>query len=186
MNYKLQNMSEHEIQTFMLENNLLNMADMGRKLGISRERVRQIFNSKKIKFSEFKKSITIALNQKDISLPKEKWLLIDFYDTAHKYYISNFGRVARSLNKKINGTIFEQKKILKPSSGKCERLRVNLTIKINDEKNKHITYYIHSLVAMAFKKVEGKKFRIRHLDNDYTNNHVNNLEVKYPKEKTKK
>jgi hypothetical protein len=174
----LKEMNTAEIQALMIDNKLLNMAQIGRFLDISRERVRQIFNEKGVDFSDFKKSITITIKQKNISLPNENWVLIDFYDTAHNYYISNFGRVSRAINKTTNGTTFTQKKLLNPSSGKCNRLRVNLSLKSKNEndKNSSITVYVHSLVAKALKgaPIDGS-FRVRHNDEDYSNNYEDNV-----------
>lgn len=194
MGYKMQtkrlkDMNREEIEELMLSEGLLNMATIGRHFDISRERVRQIFSEKNIDFKAFKKGITVAVHQTEIALENEEWKLIDFYNTAHKYYISNFGRVARELNKTINGTTYPQKKLLQPSAGKCGRLRVNLSLSSEEgeDKNKPFTVYVHILVLKAFSKDEIsvndnkqqiKRKRIRHLDKNVQNNHLINLQYK--------
>ena len=173
---RLKNMSQKEIETLMLKEKLLNMAKIGAYFDISRERVRQIFKEKGIDFKQFKKSITITIHQQNISLKGEVWKLIDFYETAHKYYVSNKGRVSRELNKTINGTTFVQKKLLNPSSGKCKRLRVNLSlINPNSSKNKPRTVYVHSLVTKSFHGLNEKSRGVKHNNKDVTDNNSTNV-----------
>ncbi len=181
MSKSLKDMSEDEIKLFMVENNLLNMAQIGNKLGLSRERIRQIFKDKSINIFDLKKDVTIVLKKKDISLKNEEWKKVSSPQTAHNYYVSSLGRIARGIDKKINGVEFEQKKLLKPSIGKCGRLRINLSI-VDGDTSKNVTNYLHILIATHFHDVDKSKgFRVKHIDCDFNNNNFKNLKIEYNK-----
>lgn len=178
----LKDMSEDEIKNFMVEHNLLNMAQIGNEVGLSRERIRQIFKDKNINIFDLKKDVTIVLKKKDITLKGEEWKKISNPQTSHNYYVSSLGRIARGIQKKINGVEFEQKKLLKPSIGNCGRLRINLSVLSEKNTTKNITNYLHILIATHFHDVDkSKNFRVKHGDCDFNNNKYENLIVEYNK-----
>ena len=178
----LKDMSEDEIKNFMVEHNLLNMAQIGNEVGLSRERIRQIFKDKNINIFDLKKDVTIVLKKKDITLKGEEWKKISNPQTSHNYYVSSLGRIARGIQKKINGVEFEQKKLLKPSIGNCGRLRINLSVLSEKNTTKNITNYLHILIATHFHDVDkSKNFRVKHGDCDFNNNKYENLIVGYNK-----
>lgn len=93
----------------------------------------------------------------------EVWKDIDGYPN---YQASNLGRV-KSLNYKKTGV----EKILKGYKNRNGYLRVNLS-----KKGKSKLYYIHRLVAQAFISNPNNWSQINHIDEDKTNNKVDNLE----------
>ena len=80
---------------------------------------------------------------------------------VENYEISNFGRVR---NMKTNN-------IIKPD--KEEKGYCRLSIKVNGKK-KH--FPIHRLVAIAFIPNPDNKEQVDHIDNDKSNNRVDNLQ----------
>lgn len=88
---------------------------------------------------------------------KEKWKK----SIVDGYLISNYGRIK---NLKTGN-------IIKPD--KEEKGYCRLSIKVNGVK-KH--YPIHRLVAIAFIPNPENKEQVDHIDNDKTNNNVNNLQ----------
>lgn len=103
---------------------------------------------------------------------EEIWKDIKNYEGL--YQISNKGKV-KSLERKVKGkngsynTVKE--KILKPGKNKIGYMIVVLS---KDRKKKN--YYLHRLVAEAFLNNPYNLQEINHLDEDKTNNNVNNLE----------
>lgn len=94
----------------------------------------------------------------------EQWRPVDGFEEL--YAVSNLGRV-KSLNYKRTGA----EKILKPVKRKDGYLQVNLC---RNEKCK--TFLIHRLVAAAFIPNPMGFTEINHLNEDKTNNYVDNLE----------
>ena len=101
----------------------------------------------------------------------EIWLPIEGYENL--YEVSNLGRVRRLESFVTNKNGVKQKvpgKILKPGTARGY-LTVNLS------KNGIVrTCSIHRLVSTAFIPNSDKKFQVNHLDEDKTNNTVENLE----------
>lgn len=90
----------------------------------------------------------------------EVWQNIEGYDD---YQVSNYGRV-KSLK-------FGKERILKPKKESNGYLRVGLY------KDRKIKFHsVHRLVAQTFLKPVVGKDCVNHLDEDKTNNHVENLE----------
>ena len=77
------------------------------------------------------------------------------------YQVSNLGRVYSIRNNKI----------LKPKLNKCGYLSVNLKY-----KGSHVTKSIHRLVAQTFIENPYNFPQVNHIDEDKTNNCVDNLE----------
>ena len=94
----------------------------------------------------------------------EIWKDIEGYEGL--YQISNFGRV-RSLNYRGTG----QTKVLSPGEGGRGYLLVNLC-----KNGKTKKYQVHRLVAEAFIPNWFDDPQVNHIDEDKTNNRVENLE----------
>ena len=88
------------------------------------------------------------------------------YDFTGKYEVSNHGRV-KSLNYRGHGEI----RILKPRSDKNGYLTVALC-----KDGKVTAFKIHRLVSTAFIPNPDNLPVVNHIDEDKTNNHVENLE----------
>lgn len=101
----------------------------------------------------------------------EEWRDIKGYEGL--YQVSNLGRVKRiSKLKSIDkGYVSKRDRMLKPGVRKDGYLFVGLSI-----NNELKTYNIHRLVAMAFIENELKLEEVNHIDENKTNNEVNNLE----------
>jgi len=104
---------------------------------------------------------------------KEEWRNVVGYEGF--YEVSSFGNV-RSLDRRIrNGRGFMTKTgtILKPyaGNGKLPYSQVSLCVKC-----KNSTKTIHRLVANAFIDNPDRKPQVNHIDENKTNNNVNNLE----------
>ena len=102
----------------------------------------------------------------------ELWKSIQGYEGL--YEVSNLGNV-RSLDRKVNqanGTIGNYKgKILKGETDNRGYKRVRLS-----KNNKAKKFQVHRLVALAFiPNIENKPF-VNHIDENTSNNNVNNLE----------
>ena len=102
----------------------------------------------------------------------EIWLPIEGYENL--YEVSNLGRV-RSLERTVikkNGSKRKVPgKILKPATNNNGYLMIRLC------KNGICrAFLIHRLVSTAFLPTSDKKFQVNHLDEDKTNNTVENLE----------
>lgn len=108
-------------------------------------------------------------------MEKEIWKDIPDYEGLYK--VSNLGRVKSSERKLTrNDGVLQliREKILRQSnwSGKY-----NHVVIYKDKKKK--TKYTHQLVAMAFLNHDPKKTKlvVDHIDNDKTNNSINNLQL---------
>ena len=102
---------------------------------------------------------------------QEIWKDIQGYEGA--YQVSTKGRV-RSLTRKVptyNGFRTTKGKILKPLKSNSGYFRVDLK---SHQKDNYVC--IHRLVALAFIPNPFNYPVINHIDNDKTNNNVNNLE----------
>ena len=96
----------------------------------------------------------------------EIWLPVPIKEYSKDYEVSNFGNV-RSLNYRGNG----QTKILKP--GKHTRGYLCVVFYKNGKKR---IFYIHRLVAEAFIPNLLELPQVNHIDENKTNNRVENLE----------
>ena len=88
-----------------------------------------------------------------------------------KYEVSNYGNVA-SLNYAQSG----KRKLLKPIRDKQGYLHVHFSV-----NGKQSGFPIHRLVAMAFIPNENNYPEVNHIDENKTNNHMDNLEWVTPK-----
>ena len=102
----------------------------------------------------------------------EIWLPIEGYENL--YEVSNLGRVRR-LESVVNGKAGSKRKvpgkILKPRANKNGYLMIRLS-----KNSIYRPCYLHRLVSSAFIPNPDKKFQVNHLDEDKTNNTVENLE----------
>lgn len=94
------------------------------------------------------------------------------------YQVSDLGNI-KSLprNSNVKGNNRKTEKLLKPDVGKHGYKRVSLT-----KDAKTVRFFIHRLVAEAFIPNPNDKPHINHIDNNPSNNCVNNLEWVTPKE----
>lgn len=78
----------------------------------------------------------------------------------------------------VNGNVWSYKgkkpKILKP--GWAKNKGTYLVVGLRSKKNKRVNFYIHRLVAMAYLPCNDFTCRIKHLNNDYSDNRIENLE----------
>lgn len=95
----------------------------------------------------------------------EIWKDIEGYEGL--YQVSNFGRI-RSLG---NGIRNSKLMILKPRVNRKGYLQVGLS-----KNGKHKTFTVHKLVASAFIQNLFDEREVNHIDEDKTNNNVENLE----------
>ena len=102
----------------------------------------------------------------------EIWLPIENYENL--YEVSNLGRVRR-LESFVNGKAGSKRKvsgkILKPMAQQNGYLFVTLC-----KNGIGRSFTLHRLVSTAFLPKSDKKFQVNHLDEDKTNNTVENLE----------
>ena len=102
---------------------------------------------------------------------KEIWKIIEEYPD---YMISNMGRV-KSLERNVvkgNGGLYKiEEKILKSIKKRDGYLQINLS-----KEGKQKTCLIHRLVASTFLDNPNNFFEVNHIDEDKTNNRVDNLE----------
>ena len=105
----------------------------------------------------------------------EVWRDIKGYEGL--YQVSNLGRVkslSRKVKREANSFTMTKNRILKAGNNGSGYLFVRLCV------NKKIkNYYVHQLVAMAFLGHEpcGHKLVVDHVDNDKTNNKLDNLQL---------
>ena len=102
---------------------------------------------------------------------KEIWKDIKGYEGL--YQVSNLGKI-KSLSRKIfNGKNYyiSKEKILKPAKDKDGYVQVLLY-----KNNRHKTYKVHRLVAMAFIPNPNNLPQINHKDENKQNNRAENLE----------
>ena len=107
---------------------------------------------------------------------QEIWKDIEGYEEL--YQVSNLGRV-KSLNRRMydinNKKIihYKREKILKSYDNRGYKM-------VRLSKNGKIQFvYVHRLVCSSFKKLSlnNKKAKINHIDENKSNNNVNNLEI---------
>jgi hypothetical protein len=96
---------------------------------------------------------------------RELWAHIDEFST---YLVSNFGRVQNARTGHI----------LRPG-GRTQRGYIQYHLV--DESGQRHSFYIHRLVAAAFIDWDISGLEVDHLDDDNTNNFVDNLEIVTPK-----
>lgn len=125
-----------------------------------------------------------------IDQSKEKWKQIKGYEGL--YEVSSYGRV-RSIKREIKrkdklfgGYNYIEDRILSAGSNNGYKMVV-----LYDKNGKHKTYSVHKLVAKAFIPNPHKFKTINHLDENRSNNRVENLEwctqknnVRYSQTKT--
>ena len=156
----------------MITNKTLELFDSNIKnelnININIDMCLPIYNYTSLKY-EYKSSYKEILKKS-----KEQYKDIPEYE-GH-YQISNLGNI-KSL--KRNG-----ERIMNPSIGKTKGyLRVNLF-----KESKRKSLYIHQLVAIAFlgHKPNGNKLVVDHIDNNKTNNKLENLQVISSRENSSK
>jgi hypothetical protein len=96
----------------------------------------------------------------------EKEIFKDIPSYEGMYQVSNFGNV-----KSLKGL---KERLMKQSTGGRDYLNLNL-----HKEGKPKTFHVHKLVAMAFLGHVscGMKLVIDHIDNDKTNNNLDNLQI---------
>lgn len=99
----------------------------------------------------------------------EEWRPIEGYEGV--YEVSSYGRV-RSLDRYDSNNHFLKGRILKLCADKYGYLNVGLSL-----GNKEKKYKVHRLVAEAFLPNPDNLPQVNHLDEDKTNNRVDNLEM---------
>jgi hypothetical protein len=89
------------------------------------------------------------------------------------YQVSNFGRVRSKPRMCFNGRVYycKKPKILTPQPNNNGYLRIQL---VNGEERKR--HYVHRLVATAFIDNGDNKREVNHIDSNFLNNKVDNLE----------
>ena len=102
-------------------------------------------------------------------MKKEIWVAIPGFKG---YMVSNFGRV-KSLNYNKTG----KEGMLATLKTNCGYLRVNLQ---KDNKSRHVS--VHRIVWEAFNGPIPPGMQINHIDEDKTNNNLDNLELVTPTE----
>ena len=101
-------------------------------------------------------------------MTQEQWRPIEEYEGL--YEVSNMGRV-KSLERIDKNNHLVKGKILKPVMMKNGYLRVDLS-----KEGKHKMFSVHRLVGMTFIPNPEGLPQINHIDEDKTNNRVDNLE----------
>lgn len=107
---------------------------------------------------------------------KEIWKEIEGFDG--RFSISNYGRVRQnniSYITKQNKLIKHEEKIIEPFIWQSKYLRVDLICNKKDNKHRLATY-IHKLVAEYFIGERPEGYEIDHIDGNYLNNRVDNLQ----------
>lgn len=109
----------------------------------------------------------------------EEWRSIEGYEEL--YEVSSLGRV-RSCDRFVNsngGTRLHKGKVLKPGMDRVGYLHVFLC------KDGKPTYFlVHRLVLEAFNGKIPEGMQVNHIDEDKSNNSLNNLNLMTPKENT--
>ena len=110
--------SREEIQNFMIENGVYTCAEFGRIVGLSRERIRQVFKEREnLDFKEMKKAAVKATYVVK-PIEKKRWKQIDFVNTKYPYYVTKDGQVGRDVIRKPKGVELVERKLLTPSKMK--------------------------------------------------------------------
>lgn len=114
-----------------------------------------------------------------MNLTKEIWMELDDYGYDY-YQVSNTGKV-----RSVDRVVVSKAGQMQPFIGKELKLRNNKkephlffeVSKIENDKKVRKTIYIHKVVAEIFlPKNNEKKIYVTHLDGNYNNNHLENLE----------
>ena len=110
----------------------------------------------------------------------EFWIDVEGYEGL--YEVSNFGRV-KSLDRKSSDGRQLKERMLKPIINGYGYLVLNLY-----KNGKRKSLYIHQLVAMAFLEhtPNGHKIVVDHIDNDKSNNRLENLQLISNRQNTSK
>lgn len=115
----------------------------------------------------------------DNNIETEEWRDIEGYEGL--YQVSNCGRV-KSLDRYVTtkkGIMFYKGKILRPGKDRGGYLYVIL-----GKDTKRTTFSIHRLVWTAFNGQRPEGMQINHIDEDKSNNAIENLNLMTPKENT--
>ena len=108
----------------------------------------------------------------------EIWKDIDGFEGL--YQVSNLGNV-RSLDREVRhprgGMCITKGKVMKPVMDRCGYLQVGL-----HKNGKTRRFYVHRLVYVAFNGVIPDELQVNHLDEDKTNNRLENLNLMTPSE----
>lgn len=167
-----------DVEKFLRQENLLTYADIGRHVNLSRERIRQIFSSRKdLDFKKIKSKI-VKERYLNSRITKHNWRKISFVDTKYDYYVSDTGMVSRDVKRKRHGVIFTERKLLKPSANKMGHMRVNLTL----STGQHKTFYLHQIVANQWLSKPNENRRLKGVgfhDGDLSNCKKENLYWSY-------
>lgn len=85
----------------------------------------------------------------------------------------------------VNGNIwsFKFNKFRKLKAGWAKKKESYMIVRLSDRTGKITNFYIHRLVAMAYLPCEDFNYRIIHLNNDLSDNRIENLEWR-PKKHT--
>ena len=130
--------SREDIQKFMIDNEIYTCAEFGRFVGLSRERIRQVFKEREnLDFKEMKRNAVKATYVVK-PIEKKRWKQITFVDTKYPYYVTRKGEVGRDVIRKPKGVEIIERKLLTPSKNDKGHLRVNLTL----EDGRHKTFYL--------------------------------------------
>ena len=108
---------------------------------------------------------------------KEIWRSVNGYSGL--YEVSSEGRV-RSLDRYVNSGIgirLYKGRVLKPGIGKNGYLQVVLS-----KDNKQTTFGVHRLVWETFNGKRPEGMQVNHIDEDKTNNRLDNLNLMTPKQ----
>ena len=103
----------------------------------------------------------------------------DVFGFEGLYQVSNLGKV-RSLDRYANSGIgirFYKGRLLKPGKDSYGYLKVNLS-----KDGKKTTFWVHRLVYEAFNGKIQEGMQVNHIDEDKTNNSIDNLNLMTPKE----
>ena len=85
-----------------------------------------------------------------------------------KFYMTKSGHVYR-INKNNRLPLYEKRKLTKVKYG------YSVGVVCDDGKSK--TFTVHKLMAMTFKNIDDKKYRILHIDGNVYNNHLDNIQI---------
>lgn len=177
----LTTISKSNLLALMISEKLFTKAAIGRYFNLSRERVRKILEAHDVDFDELKNKAVKTVYEEDVSLDGEVWKKITHINVAYDYLVSNKGRVARDIKRKVSGCEYTERKICTPSTYKNKHFKVSLVLHSEKQNiNYSDVHYVHVLVANAFKsesKPKDKKHpRIKFLDDNIHNTNADNLE----------